>query len=376
MEFEKQSLLREYALDNAAKTLELGYKLCKWGLPLAVIITVVETWTYRNPGFLLSRLLFIIPAFAYIVLILSPLKHRTRLAMYFHLVTITGGLLMMALLSVLKLNQTGIHPAFKMASATGGLVVIIFVAYYFSGGTKKYVRYILALTIGLLLLYVSRLPGLAWSELTMFINPLVAALSIIVLSVHDERDSYQDFKYRKVIELQKLKLQQEIEERKILEQRLQKQLEEDYLTGAYNRRAAFSLLDGYINSNQPFSLCYIDIDNFKTYNDSYGHSIGDLLLVAFAEYLKESIRKTDSLCRIGGDEFLVILPGCQPVEAKSIIDRIHHKTLDNSLVNDIRLDFSYGFSHYYQGSVNNPYQLMELADRNMYDYKTEKMNRT
>lgn len=373
MELEEQALRGEYTRETFLKTLELGQKLCKWGIPLALIITVIEAWVYKNTAFVLSRLLFIVPALAYYIFASLPCsKDKPKLALPLHLATITGALLMMLSLAFIKLNLNDIPPAYQIASVNGGLVVIIFIAYVFSAGVKKYVSYILTILVSLIFIYLYLDPTLTWRELTLFINPGVATLVIIILSIFDEQRSYQDFRYHKEIELHQLKLQHEIEERKVLEVKLQQQLKEDYLTGVYNRRVAFSLLDSYINDPQPFSLCYIDINNFKMVNDKYGHSQGDVLLIAFAEYLKVNIRKSDFLCRIGGDEFLVILPHCHPEEAQNIIERIRNSCIETTLVNDIRLDFSFGFYHYNLDKIINSYDLLEMADRNMYQRKATK----
>lgn len=373
MELDDRALLDEYIREESQKTLELGKKLCKWGLPVVLLIAILEIYIYHNITFVLCRLLFIVPAIAYYVFALSPYsKDKPQLVLPLHLATISGGLFMMSSLALIKLQLNDIHPAMQMASVTGGLVVIIFVAYVFAGGAVKYLRYILTLTLSLLLLFILLDGSLTWREISLFINPVVATLTLFVLSISDERRSYRDFKHRKEIELQQVKLQQELEERKTIELKLQQQLEEDYLTGAYNRRAAFSLLDNFLNVPQPFSICYIDIDDFKKVNDRYGHSQGDMLLIAFSEYLKENIRKSDFLCRIGGDEFLVILPNCPPTEAQNIIERVHSNFFRLHTLNNIKLNFSYGFCHYNNEKVSNSYELLELADRNMYDCKAAK----
>ncbi|KWT86787.1 diguanylate cyclase [Candidatus Magnetominusculus xianensis] len=86
----------------------------------------------------------------------------------------------------------------------------------------------------------------------------------------------------------------------------------DGLTGAYNRLAMDNylekLVDKSVISNAPFALLMMDVDNFKKINDSYGHQIGDSVLVALIRQCKELIRKEDFLARYGGEEFTLILP--------------------------------------------------------------------
>ena len=84
----------------------------------------------------------------------------------------------------------------------------------------------------------------------------------------------------------------------------------DELTGLFNRRYAMyeieHMIGNYKRYNKTFSLLYIDLDKFKSVNDNYGHEFGDRVLIWIAKYLESCIRKTDIVCRLGGDEFLII----------------------------------------------------------------------
>ncbi len=110
---------------------------------------------------------------------------------------------------------------------------------------------------------------------------------------------------------------------------LEKAMEEslkDGLTGIYNRRA----FDRYITdleerntvTNSPFSLLILDIDKFKDINDTYGHTVGDRVLLALAQRCKEIIRSDDYLARYGGDEFVIVLPGASLKNASKMAKRI------------------------------------------------------
>ncbi len=100
------------------------------------------------------------------------------------------------------------------------------------------------------------------------------------------------------------------------EQNQSRQLEKfamvDGLTGIYNRRWFDRAMDRHLNryqrSQKPFTLCMIDVDYFKHYNDNYGHQAGDAALATLATVLSESVRPTDFVARYGGEEFAVILP--------------------------------------------------------------------
>lgn len=100
----------------------------------------------------------------------------------------------------------------------------------------------------------------------------------------------------------------------------------DGLTGTYNHRYFYEVLGKLFEESRrdekPLSLVMLDLDNFKTYNDVYGHAQGDAFLKEIAGVLKETIRETDLLCRYGGDEFCVILPDTDKEEACKMADRL------------------------------------------------------
>lgn len=100
----------------------------------------------------------------------------------------------------------------------------------------------------------------------------------------------------------------------------------DGLTGLYNHTYLYSELERQMgsvrNTGGIFSLIIIDVDHFKTYNDMYGHIIGDTLLKNLADVLKKNVRDRDTIGRYGGEEFAIILPGIPPFEAMGIAERI------------------------------------------------------
>ncbi|MBR0567543.1 diguanylate cyclase [Azoarcus sp. L1K30] len=103
---------------------------------------------------------------------------------------------------------------------------------------------------------------------------------------------------------------QNISDRKNLEQRLQKLASHDSLTGLLNRREAEIVLDSQISLCQrlklPLGVCLFDLDNFKQVNDMYGHLCGDRVLAGVAELFGTHVRRSDHLCRWGGEEFMLI----------------------------------------------------------------------
>lgn len=98
----------------------------------------------------------------------------------------------------------------------------------------------------------------------------------------------------------------------------------DELTGLRNRRYAFNYMRSLINDRKKssFSLISIDLNGFKSINDTFGHQVGDNVLIEIARIISNNLRSTDKCCRLGGDEFLVILPR---VKDKSVIESIIRK---------------------------------------------------
>lgn len=112
-------------------------------------------------------------------------------------------------------------------------------------------------------------------------------------------------------------LLRKIEEIEALQQQLRQQAIHDPLTGLYNRRFLEETLGRELaqahRTQEAMSLAMIDIDRFKSVNDAYGHSVGDLFLIALGDMLEHKIRAGDVACRFGGEEFIVVMPGA-PLE--------------------------------------------------------------
>jgi diguanylate cyclase (GGDEF)-like protein len=106
----------------------------------------------------------------------------------------------------------------------------------------------------------------------------------------------------------------------------------DFLTGVRNRRYFIELVNMEINRarryERPFTVVSIDLDNFKTVNDCFGHSTGDILLRLVSRTLQQNIRVTDTVARLGGDEFAILLPETGHDVAEVILQKIQKINLD------------------------------------------------
>ena len=105
----------------------------------------------------------------------------------------------------------------------------------------------------------------------------------------------------------------------------------DYLTGAANSRVFYDLLQTEINRSQryknPFTIAYIDLDNFKTVNDKFGHATGNQVLHFVVNQIKKNLRKTDVVARLGGDEFALLLPETKQESAQVVLSKLQNHIL-------------------------------------------------
>ncbi|MHB8170668.1 MAG: diguanylate cyclase [Thermincolia bacterium] len=175
----------------------------------------------------------------------------------------------------------------------------------------------------------------------------------------------RDITERKSMELEIIETKEQLES---LVEQLKTLAVTDDLTTLYNTRKFYEDLKKEMKrssrTGQVFSLLVIDIDNFKQYNDVYGHLGGDKVLKRIGRLLKNNLRKTDSAYRYGGDEFVVILPETTSEDAKEVADKIRliYEKLDL-----IPTTLSIGVADY-----NPDYdqeQIIKLADVAMYEAK-------
>ena len=117
---------------------------------------------------------------------------------------------------------------------------------------------------------------------------------------------------------------------RFVQNRLEVQAREDQLTQLLNRRAYSAALEEEVDRakryGRPLSLIVFDIDHFKRVNDTHGHAVGDRVLTELAEVASGCVRRTDLLCRIGGEEFVVIAPETDLREAKVLAERLRTHT--------------------------------------------------
>lgn len=156
----------------------------------------------------------------------------------------------------------------------------------------------------------------------------------------------------------------------------------DSLTGLKNRRAFFDEANAErqraMRVKTPFVLMMVDIDHFKNVNDKYGHAVGDLALVTVAKELMNNGRQYDSVYRIGGEEFVILVPECDVESAIAVADR-YRKSIESLVIktgnDELKITASFGVAVHDVGHPRSLESLLEAADQLLYQAKEEGRNR-
>jgi two-component system cell cycle response regulator len=157
----------------------------------------------------------------------------------------------------------------------------------------------------------------------------------------------------------------------------------DPLTGLNNRRFLethlANALDQAAHNGRPLSLMILDIDHFKSVNDTYGHDAGDEVLKVFAQRIKRVVRGADLVCRLGGEEFVVVMPDTPLAVAERVAERVRAAVqggpfpIDPGATRTIPVTTSIGLAE--RGSDANADALLRRADKALYSSKASGRNR-
>ena len=152
----------------------------------------------------------------------------------------------------------------------------------------------------------------------------------------------------------------------------------DPMTGILNRKAGLESVQKQMKFCErhgcSFTVCYIDLDNLKSVNDTFGHKEGDRIIITFVNLVKNALRESDVVCRLGGDEILLILQETTIEDSSFVLSRIRDSVDGRNArsTKPYRIEFSYGLAEYTLGSKLTADELIDLGDRNMYKMKTAK----
>ncbi len=220
----------------------------------------------------------------------------------------------------------------------------------------------------------------SWRSVPLSTGALGFALAIAGLSLWDYRRTQQ-----RLAELNR-SLERQVAERTAELDRLVETLEgysyQDALTGLKNRRYFDELLDHEARSadreGQAFSLVLMDLDHFKQVNDRYGHEGGDQVLRQFATLLQAHFRDSDVVCRLGGEEFVALLPGADPANAAAraaaVTRAVGQHAFRCGTEAPFRVTLSCGVASY-PAHTADPLALVGLADHALYCAKRSGRNR-
>ncbi|OUR60840.1 hypothetical protein A9Q74_11900 [Colwellia sp. 39_35_sub15_T18] len=174
----------------------------------------------------------------------------------------------------------------------------------------------------------------------------------------------------------------EIEYRKSQQAHFENLAFTDALTGAVNRHQFNSVLADEIakadNYQQPLSILLLDIDHFKQVNDTFGHGVGDEVLVMFYQSCKAAVRSADVVARIGGEEFVIILPNTNAASAFQFAERLREEIQQLEVIIDdnlIELTVSIGVSQWQKAVFFSAQEFIADADKLLYQAKKQGRNK-
>ena len=225
-----------------------------------------------------------------------------------------------------------------------------------------------------------RMPTMDGLELIQKVSKSYPNVNIIAMTGYSEGYRYIDVLNSGAIDFIKKPFESEELEAKIrriinernLRQELNRLSITDALTGLFNQRHFYSRLKEEVmraeRQQHPLALILLDLDNFKAYNDAYGHLAGDDILRKVGQLINESIREgVDTGYRYGGDEFAIIL-----IDANLAIAKVIGNRLEASLVKKVNIKASMGFTIFSEGMTYKDFVLR--ADKDLYTAKTKRKN--
>ncbi|MCK4864877.1 MAG: GGDEF domain-containing protein [Gammaproteobacteria bacterium] len=142
----------------------------------------------------------------------------------------------------------------------------------------------------------------------------------------------------------------------------------DQLTNTFNHGYYKQVLNDWCHENKTFSLILMDIDYFKKVNDLYGHQVGDKTLICISELVSETKRLYDVFARHGGEEFVILAPRTDLIEAEDLANRIRKVIREATMPSGDKLTCSFGVAEY-RLDRDSPSVLFDRADKALYESK-------
>lgn len=294
------------------------------------------------------------------------------------------------LVAALGLSQLGLvsladtFPPFDAMLSLTLPLMLAMAAWHFPRleGEQRWIIGSFAVMAGLLLADMAIAHGLvAWRKIPVSLGLLAFFLAVVGVSLWHYRRTQQ--------ELTRLNrhLEEQVCERTAKLDGLVRKLEgfsyEDPLTGLKNRRYFDELMQHEASradrEGMPLSLIMIDLDHFKQINDQYGHEAGDSVLMSVADMLQEHFRNADVVCRMGGEEFVALLPGATTeraeARAQELVERVQRLEIRHAETHLPSITLSCGVATY-PCHAREPIALLGLADKALYQAKYQGRNRS
>ncbi len=337
MKSEKTTLLMGiFSLIIAFRALFSSYRIITSIIP-ALPFTIIDRFQYLF-GFLL------LPLAGYITSSLGYIKQSKIIKYIYHLLLFIG-----IVLSLFASNY--IYTTYLEIYKYLIIVFGIYYFYYFFMGIRFKKPGAIPITIG----YLAVITGTIVELFILNIPFLLAFASFIMVGI---------FTASQIVTFSSLKTQKETLESEIII---------DKLTSLYNRLYLEKLITESSlekNNNHSWYVLFIDVNRFKQINDTYGHHIGDLVLIKVAQILKQSIRDTDKPFRFGGDEFVLLVSLEKTIDPKVIVERINSKLKDPLEIEGHLIDvsLSIGVTEYLMDD-ENLYKAILRSDEQMYNIK-------
>jgi diguanylate cyclase (GGDEF)-like protein len=166
----------------------------------------------------------------------------------------------------------------------------------------------------------------------------------------------------------------DVTEHRLTEASLRQRAETDALTGVANRVALDAVLGSHLDPERGTGcgLLFCDLDRFKQVNDTYGHQVGDEVLIQVARRLMRAVRQGDVVARIGGDEFVVILPAAGLIEVRALAARIERNVASPVRTSAGMAQVGVSIGQQVADPGDDPAQVLRAADQAMYAVKTRR----
>ena len=216
--------------------------------------------------------------------------------------------------------------------------------------------------------------GFAVGGVDYVIKPFNSIVLEARIRTHLELKKSKDNLKMKIMELKDIneKLKIEIERCEYLANR-------DYLTGIYNRRYVMERLGEELlrfrRNEKPFTIGLFDLDDFKLFNDTYGHECGDFILISLTKLITENIRGTDCFARWGGEEFICMLTETDIYKAEILINKVKKMINDTKFIfNNIEMSITFTCGLSQISKDENIDKCLGRADKALYEGKNNGKN--